>query len=143
MLHFLQLFSLLFPFIFTLLSTLMYMWCNVIIFYLKFIEDNLLSLKIELFLKVFLISLSLQIYHSIILDVLFSFKETWVYLINIIIFWSGLYFLKFCYSVFFPVKINILKFQINDQNSHSHKEIIMIIKTHHKFTINITQIIDK
>ena len=34
------------------------------------------NLKIKLFLKVFFISLSLQIYHSIILGVLFCFRGT-------------------------------------------------------------------
>ena len=36
-----------------------------VICYLKFIEDNLFSLKIKQFLKLFFIFLSLPIYHSI------------------------------------------------------------------------------
>ena len=58
-----------------------------------------------------------------------------------------------CYVFFFflLVQINFLKFQINDSNfsfsyffqnkkkkSHSLKEIIVIIKSHYKFRIDIT-----
>ena len=38
--------------------------------------------------------------------------------------------------------IKILKFQSYYLNSHSLKEIIMIIKTYHIITIDITQVID-
>ena len=74
--------------------------------FLKFTETNLFSLKIELFLKIFSISLSLQIYYFIILNFFFLGKK-WVYLIDIILFFrrdiilfsSDLYSSNFCYSV--------------------------------------------
>ena len=73
--------------------------------FLKFTETNLFSLKIELFLKIFSISLSLQIYYFIILN--FFLGKKWVYLIDIILFFrrdiilfsSDLYSSNFCYSV--------------------------------------------
>ena len=51
----------------------------------KIYEDNLLSFKIELFLKEFFISLSLQIYYPTIFGAFFK-KTYWMYLIDIILF---------------------------------------------------------
>ena len=104
-------------------------------YFLKYIEDNLFSLKIGLFSKV--------LFTSVILFWLF-FIKIWGCVINIIIIfflkWSIFFKLFFMvFYVFFSlgaVQLNFFKFQIY----HSLKKTIMIIKLHHKYTIDSTQI---
>ena len=62
----------------------------------------------------------------------------------LIFFLSGPYFSNFCYHMlFFLVQINFLSLKLIIQISYSLKDIIIIIKPHYKFTIDINQIIDK
>ena len=116
----------------------------------------------NLFLKLFFISLSLQIYHSIILSffffkkklrciwlILFQYIYIYIYIFEIkdrktILFSSDVYYSNFCtmcYRFFFFLQLKFLSSKLIIWISHSLKNIIMITKLHHKFTIDITQII--
>ena len=107
---------------------------------LKFVEDNLFSRKIKQFLKLFSIFLSLQINHSII----FGFIQ--LIFIHVL---GGLKFSKLCYSAsYFPHFFFIYNKTFYFPNILFKflillKDIIMIIKTHHKITLDITQITDR
>ena len=67
-------------------------------------------------------------------------------MIDIIPFWNGPYSSNYYYyALYFPNffgTTKIFKFQSYYLNSHSLKEIIMITKTYHIITIDITQTID-
>ena len=68
------------------------------------------------------------------IEIIFFFFETVQILLTIVI-------KHYIFLVYFG-KIKIFKYQNYYSNFHSLKEIILIIKTYHIITINITQIID-
>ena len=109
-----------------------------------------------LFLKLFFIFLSLQIYHSIILSFFFLnlgafdwYYSNFFFFFEIkdrktILFSSDVYYSNFCivlWFFFFFLQLKFLNSKLIIWISHSLKNIIMITKPHHKFTIDITQII--
>ena len=68
------------------------------------------------------------------IEIIFFFFETVQILLTIVI-------KHYIFLVYFG-KIKIFKYQNYYSNFHPLKEIILIIKTYHIITINITQIID-